>query len=201
MNDKLNAIRQLIAKNDLQSAFALIKESYYGSKEFNDFILQESRFNEVRQFFNKGIIPFKESSLTTTQIKHSLLELVSEIEYLRLDIRAKLVGTWDRINTDGDNIMMDLNNNGTAMLKIDLKNKTLKYLVKSALGKGFLGYWKLENDTLAIELTNVESGILNGPLGKILVSIADPTNDFVVKVLSVDDFKLITSLHEWKRVK
>lgn len=79
MEDKIRTIKNLIRKDNLQEAFEEIDNFFSNHQEYDDFILQEARFNEIRREYNRGITDFKESSQVKSHIRKSLLELLNEI--------------------------------------------------------------------------------------------------------------------------
>lgn len=80
IQDYLKTIRQLIAKDELNTALAQLRNLLKNSPNLDEVLLQSARFQDIRKQIRQGIISNAEANLTQNQIRAGLLELLTEIE-------------------------------------------------------------------------------------------------------------------------
>lgn len=73
-------IRNLIAKDELNSALVQLKIFLAEPPVLDEIIQQSARFSRIRKQIRLGIVNFEDATVTQNQITHSLLELLTEIE-------------------------------------------------------------------------------------------------------------------------
>ncbi len=73
-------IRNLIAKDDLDTAISQLKELLDNTPLLNEVLHQSGRFKNIRKHIRLGTVSHSEANLTQNQIRAGLLDLVSEIE-------------------------------------------------------------------------------------------------------------------------
>lgn len=73
-------IRELIARDEVETALKHLRVLLENSPKLDDAILQSARFNAVREHVRLGLVDYKEAVLTQNQVRHGLLELLREIE-------------------------------------------------------------------------------------------------------------------------
>ncbi len=75
----LAQIENLIAKNKLEAAIALLHQLLQDSPSLDEAILQSSRLTEVKKQIRLGLIDYEQANLTKNQIRAGLLELLTEV--------------------------------------------------------------------------------------------------------------------------
>lgn len=82
MNSEIYAkqLRQLIAKDDLPTAFQKLQELLEGTPLLKKALLQNARFHELTHQIHLGTITYDNASVTQNQIRASLLDIITEIE-------------------------------------------------------------------------------------------------------------------------
>ncbi|MBK7475438.1 MAG: hypothetical protein IPI11_05240 [Haliscomenobacter sp.] len=73
-------IRDLIAKDDLTTAIAGLKELLDHTPRLNEVLQQSGRFENIQKQIRLGTVSHSEANLTQNQIRLGLLDLVSEME-------------------------------------------------------------------------------------------------------------------------
>ncbi|HMQ46106.1 MAG TPA: hypothetical protein PKA00_00135 [Saprospiraceae bacterium] len=73
-------IRHLIAKDDITSAIAWLKELLEHTPLLNEVLQQSGRFENILKQIRLGMVNPAEATLTLNQIRAALLDLLSEIE-------------------------------------------------------------------------------------------------------------------------
>ncbi|MBK8654541.1 MAG: tetratricopeptide repeat protein [Haliscomenobacter sp.] len=73
-------IRDLIAKDDLTTAIAGLKELLDHTPRLNEVLQQSGRFENIQKQIRLGTVSHSEANLTQNQIRAGLLDLVSEME-------------------------------------------------------------------------------------------------------------------------
>lgn len=80
MNELKEKIRYLIAKGNLEGAFALINSSIQDTDLKNELTLLESRYNRIKTYNLRGTLSRDEELITLNRINASLLSIISSIE-------------------------------------------------------------------------------------------------------------------------
>ncbi|MEZ5041621.1 MAG: hypothetical protein R2828_17135 [Saprospiraceae bacterium] len=75
----LTQVEDLIAKDELGSAIALLHQLLQDSPKLDEAILQSARLTEVKKQIRLGLINYEQANLTKNQIRAGLLELLEEI--------------------------------------------------------------------------------------------------------------------------
>ncbi len=78
-NQFIQHIRNLIAKDDLDTAISRLRELLDNTPLLNEVLHQSGRFENIRKHIRLGTVSHSEANLTQNQIRAGLLDLVSEI--------------------------------------------------------------------------------------------------------------------------
>ena len=73
-------VRELIRTDDLPEALRLLQELLKNSPKLNEVLLQSARWSDISRQIRLGLVDFNQASLTKSQIRAGLLELLAEIE-------------------------------------------------------------------------------------------------------------------------
>ena len=76
----LTQIRNAIAQNDLAAALQQLRRLLDNSPQLDEALLQNARFEAIRQQIRQGTVSAAEGALTQNQIRAGLLDLLREIE-------------------------------------------------------------------------------------------------------------------------
>ena len=133
---EISTIRGLISRDDLPQAISLTKALLEKTTYCNEAILHSARYSEITKQIRLGVIDTSTASITKSQIRNSILELLSEIEnyeiknstiksqiknkywvYLGIAILIFVILLLFRNNTNITGI--DGNNNDNNSIKID----------------------------------------------------------------------------------
>jgi hypothetical protein len=76
-------IRDLIAKDDLATAIARLRELLDNTPLLDEVLQQSGRFENIRKQIRLGVVSHDEANLAQNKIRAALLELVGEIEHIR----------------------------------------------------------------------------------------------------------------------
>lgn len=191
METQIDRIKTLIAKNDLQEAFVQIRKVFSESKKQNEVILQESRFNEVKKFFDIGIIDFRETRLTTAQIKFTLLELVDELyKYEKNSADEKIIGKWMRLTEDGDEVYLEIKENGNFSLQAKVDSWIWGQFTSAMYGNAIDGTWKYSFNRLSLKPSDTK-GLLSG---------FPKVRGIILSLVGDQDYTMDEFLKKWNRV-
>jgi len=95
--DKINLIKDLIAKNEVDSAFDSTKELLTSQKSkgvkslLEEFIIIKSRYNSLKKSKRIRVITHEEYSIEYNRIKLDLIGLLNEIEKLEDSDKPKIL--------------------------------------------------------------------------------------------------------------
>ena len=73
-------IRALIAKDDFKTAIQQLSDLLKDSPHLDEAVQQSARYNNVLKQIRLGLVDFASSNIAQNQIRHSVLELLREIE-------------------------------------------------------------------------------------------------------------------------
>ncbi len=79
-NDFIAHLRQLIANDDLPTALQQLKAFFEESPKLNEVLLQSARYASIKEQIRLGSVQFEQANVEKNQIRHGLLELLSELE-------------------------------------------------------------------------------------------------------------------------
>lgn len=75
-----NQMRELIARDELETALTQLRMLLEHSPQLDEAILQTARFSDIRRQIRLGLVSREEANLTQNQIRDGLLALLREIE-------------------------------------------------------------------------------------------------------------------------
>ena len=82
-------IRDLIARDALETALEQIRLLLENSQKLDEAILQSARFADIRKQIRLGLVSHTEANLTKNQIRAGLLDLLQEIEECTAETSAR----------------------------------------------------------------------------------------------------------------
>ena len=77
---KHDEIRRLIEKDKLDEAIHKLKENIEDHDLLNGLIMQSAKYSELKQLIRNDVIDFEQANISKAKIRHSLLQLINEIE-------------------------------------------------------------------------------------------------------------------------
>ena len=86
-------IRDLLAKDDVQTAIQQVSALLKDSPLLDEAVQQSARYNNVMQQIRLGLVDFSSANIAQNQIRHGILELLREIEEQEVktpDIKAEV---------------------------------------------------------------------------------------------------------------
>lgn len=91
MNPKpyLQALRELIAKNELGEALQQLQQLLNNSPQLDEALHQSGRYEAIRQQIRMGTVSQSEAQLTENQIRAGLLEFIQQLEKEELGDAAR----------------------------------------------------------------------------------------------------------------
>ena len=79
-NNQYNDIKGLIEKDKLNEAFEKLKAIIKDKDMLTDLIMQSAKYNELQQLIRNDAINFEQVNISKSKIRHSLLQLINDIE-------------------------------------------------------------------------------------------------------------------------
>ncbi len=86
-------IRDLLAKDDVQSAIQQLSALLKDSPRLDEAVQQSARYNNVMEQIRLGLVDFASANIAQNQIRHGILELLREVEEQEVktpDIKAEV---------------------------------------------------------------------------------------------------------------
>ena len=80
LNNYLNQVGELIGKDELPLAIAMLHKLLKNSPKLDEVILQSARYNDITKQIRLGTVDFNQANLGKNQIRYAILDLVQDIE-------------------------------------------------------------------------------------------------------------------------